>query len=454
MLSALVAMVAAYDLRYQTATPPWAIPPATLLGMIGSLGILFLCMVYLGGYRVVTRLSFQRQVEAVARCVCIYSLLTASALLSLRAADGTRLYVITVSALVPFALFLSRIGMHRLHVLLNRNGIGIRRAAVLGSGQSASRVFRRFAKAPELGYEIVGIVSDDDPFAERRFDEDRAATIGTIRELSEVAADHQLDLIFTLEWNTRDPRHLELARRCREAGLQLRYLSDSTDLLLERTRVHDLTGVSIVTTPAGTRERLHDWAKRGGDVLASLILLLLTAPISLLLLLAIRVDSKGPALFRQKRVTTAGRTFDMFKFRTMVAEAEQMRDSLEASNEASGPIFKIRRDPRVTRVGQFLRRMSLDELPQLLNVLKGDMSMVGPRPALPQEVAGYIDWQRHRLRGRQGMTGLWQISGRSEIAFEEMVLLDLYYLENRSILFDLEIIMATLPAVLFGRGAY
>jgi len=454
MLSVSIALLAAYDLRFQTATPPWALPRPVQLGMFGSLVTLFLCMVYLGGYRVVTRLSFQRQVETVARCVFIYSLLTASVLLSLRLVDGNRLLVLTITALVPFALFLGRIGMHRLHVLLSKKGIGVRRAAVLGTEQTASQVFRRFARAPELGYEIVGIIADEDPFRTRIPSDEAPTSLGTTRDLAEIAVDHQLDLVFTLEWNANDPRHVELVDRCRSAGLNLRYLSDHTDRLLERTRVHDLTGVSLVVDPPGAREWMHDLLKRGGDFLGSLFLLMLVSPIAALIALAIRLDSRGPALFRQARVTAAGRGFDMFKFRTMVAEAEHLRDSLEASNEAGGLIFKIRRDPRVTRVGRILRKTSLDELPQLLNVLSGEMSLVGPRPALPGEVAGYEDWQRHRLRGRQGMTGLWQISGRSAIGFEEMVLLDLYYLENRSLLFDIEILMATIPAVLFARGAY
>ena len=144
----------------------------------------------------------------------------------------------------------------------------------------------------------------------------------------------------------------------------------------------------------------------------------------------------------------------MLKFRTMVQDAEVLRSALTDSNEAEGPIFKMRRDPRITRVGRWLRRSSLDVLPQVLNVLRGDMSLVGPRPPLPKEVARYESWQKRRLEGVQGITGLWQVSGRSDLDFEEMVLLDLYYLENQSALFDLELLLATIPAVLLGRGAY
>jgi lipopolysaccharide/colanic/teichoic acid biosynthesis glycosyltransferase len=173
-----------------------------------------------------------------------------------------------------------------------------------------------------------------------------------------------------------------------------------------------------------------------------------------LIALAIRLDSPGPVIFRQVRVGKGGRLFTMYKFRTMRVGAEQEQERLRALNEASGPIFKIRNDPRVTRVGRILRRLSLDELPQLVNVLKGEMSLVGPRPPVPSEVEAYKPWQRQRLSAIPGMTGLWQISGRSDLTFDEMCLLDIYYIENWSPLLDLEIMLRTIPRVIMGEGAY
>ncbi|HEU0086627.1 MAG TPA: sugar transferase [Pseudonocardiaceae bacterium] len=190
------------------------------------------------------------------------------------------------------------------------------------------------------------------------------------------------------------------------------------------------------------------------DRLGALFLLFLTAPVFVGVAVAIKIDNPGPVLFRQQRVGKAGKLFWMLKFRSMVVDAEQRRAELDAVNEAGGPLFKIRRDPRITRVGTFLRRYSLDELPQLVNVLLGDMSLVGPRPPLPAEVARYGFDARRRLLVRPGLTGLWQVSGRSDLSWEETVQLDLRYVENWSLAMDAVIVWKTIGAVLGGSGAY
>lgn len=195
-------------------------------------------------------------------------------------------------------------------------------------------------------------------------------------------------------------------------------------------------------------------AKRALDIIgASLALLVIGLPM-LLVALAIKVESRGPALFFQWRLGENGIPFRFCKFRSMVVNAEQERANLEQQNEAEGPVFKIRRDPRITRVGRWLRRTSFDEAPQLFHVLSGKMSLVGPRPPLPEEVEGYEPWQRERLAVRPGLTCIWQVSGRSDIPFERWVELDIVYVRNRSFLLDLKILLLTIPAVLTGRGAY
>jgi len=196
------------------------------------------------------------------------------------------------------------------------------------------------------------------------------------------------------------------------------------------------------------------WLKRAFDLVVASITVVIGAPLLLCIAIAIKLDSPGPVLYRQRRVGKDGVAFDMLKFRSMCADAEGQLALLSDRNEASGPLFKIRRDPRVTRVGRILRRGSLDELPQLFNVLRREMSLVGPRPPLPGEVAKYEDWQLARLRALPGMTGLWQVSGRSEVPFNDMVRLDLHYVRNWSLGLDLEIILRTIPAVIANRGAY
>ncbi len=168
----------------------------------------------------------------------------------------------------------------------------------------------------------------------------------------------------------------------------------------------------------------------------------------------IKISSRGPVFFEQKRMTKDCRIFYMYKFRTMYIDAEERLKELMKLNEADGPLFKMKNDPRITRVGRFLRRFSIDELPQIINVLKGELSLVGPRPPLPSEVEEYTEWEMKRMNVKQGITGLWQISGRSDLSFEEMARLDLYYIQNWSIEMDIKIIIKTIPAVLFGKGAY
>jgi exopolysaccharide biosynthesis polyprenyl glycosylphosphotransferase len=195
-------------------------------------------------------------------------------------------------------------------------------------------------------------------------------------------------------------------------------------------------------------------AKRVFDFTAALFLLILLAPVMVLIAILIRIDSHGPAIFRQTRCGKDGKPFTFLKFRGMVNNAESLLPGIEHLNEAQGPIFKIREDPRITRVGKFIRRTSLDELPQLFNVLKGEMSLVGPRPPIPSEVLKYEPWQRNRLLATPGLTGLWQVSGRSELSFDEMVRLDIDYIEQWNLRLDISILFRTVAAVAKSEGAY
>jgi len=203
----------------------------------------------------------------------------------------------------------------------------------------------------------------------------------------------------------------------------------------------------------GVSLKLYELVKRVCDFTLAALLLVMALPVWCTVVLLVRLTSPGPVLFRQIRSGKNGKPFVCFKFRTMVADAEQRREKLLANNEMSGPVFKLKRDPRITWVGAVLRRTSADELPQLLNVLRGDMSLVGPRPPLPSEVALYTGRQRQRLLVKPGLTCLWQISGRNLIDFDQWMELDLEYVRHRSLRLDFEILFKTAPAVMSGRGA-
>jgi len=211
---------------------------------------------------------------------------------------------------------------------------------------------------------------------------------------------------------------------------------------------------SIVELNVARESRFYNVLKRGTDIAVALILLTLFLPIIPVVTILIKLDSPGPIFFRQKRVGKNGRIFEFFKFRSMVSGAEDVIGALRPLSSVDGPVFKIKDDPRVTRVGRFLRRSSLDELPQLLNVLRGEMSIVGPRPNLPAEVSQYLPWQKRRLDVTPGITCFWQIAGRSHIGFHEWMRLDLEYVRKRSYITDLKIMLKTVPAVIARKGAY
>jgi len=199
---------------------------------------------------------------------------------------------------------------------------------------------------------------------------------------------------------------------------------------------------------------IYKFTKRLLDISATMFGIILLSPVYIATAIAIKLDSKGPVFFAQNRLGQKGKHFKMYKFRSMVVDAEQLLKELESQNEVSGHMFKMRNDPRITKVGKLIRKTSLDELPQLFNVLKGDMSLVGPRPPLPKEVSEYDKWQDLRLSVRPGITGLWQVSGRNDIGFEEMVSLDLKYIRERSLIYDVKIILKTVPVLLGDSKAF
>lgn len=215
--------------------------------------------------------------------------------------------------------------------------------------------------------------------------------------------------------------------------------------------------VSMITGSLMAKKRKHliyDSIKRFFDVILSAFAIAVLLPLFFIVPIAVKLDSKGPAIYTQKRAGKGGRSFTMYKFRSMCQDADRLRKNLQEQNECDGPVFKILRDPRVTGVGKFLRKTSLDELPQLFNIIKGDMSIVGPRPPMLDEVEQYTLNQMHRLDVKPGLTCYWQISGRSNIGFEKWVQLDMQYIKERSLWTDLKIILKTVPAVLLGKGAY
>jgi len=246
----------------------------------------------------------------------------------------------------------------------------------------------------------------------------------------------------------------ELAWELEETGTDLCVAPALIDIAGPRTTIRPVAGLPLLQLDHPELAGGKQVIKAVFDRVAAALALIVLAPVFLIIAIAIRLDDQGPVFFKQTRVGRDGRTFKVYKFRTMVVDAERRKLQLKTLNEGAGVLFKMRKDPRVTKVGASLRRTSLDELPQLLNVLKGDMSLVGPRPALPDEVARYGYHMRRRLVVKPGITGLWQVSGRSGLSWEEAFRLDLRYVDNWSIMLDLQILWKTFSAVTKGVGAY
>ncbi len=335
---------------------------------------------------------------------------------------------------------------------LRRKGVGIRRVLLVGAGEVSRRIMRVLLANRNLGYEVVGFLDDNPNKGQRNLGPFDA--LGPIDNLSEVIAEKRVDeVIITLPWQYHR-RIMSVLQQCERLNVRTRVVPDVLQMSLDRVDVEMLEGIPLLgvkhVSIAGPRLAF----KRGIDLVLTGLSLIVLLPLMGLIALVIKLDSPGPALFVQKRIGKNGKPFYTYKFRTMVVEAEALREQLAALNEADGPLFKIRNDPRLTRVGRYLRRFSLDELPQTFNVLRGEMSLVGPRPALPEEVEAYEPWQRKRLEVTPGLTGLWQVSGRSDLSFDEMVLLDIYYVENWTPMLDIIILLRTIPKVLLGEGAY
>ena len=383
----------------------------------------------------------------------ILSSLIVVALIVLAFGIGTG-YDFTTSGLIPTSVVFSAITIGLLRAAYESVSLevmraaGIRRRVILvGEGEGLAHLRSTLASARGgIAYELVGAVSDDGVPGTLLLGgrADLAAVLERIRPDEVILAEAALDEAAVLEV-------VELAHR---QGIKVRLAPDTTELLVQRGEYVPGHGAPLfeLRPPVLTG---WDWAlKRAFDLVVGALVLLVGLPVWLLIALAVKLDSRGPVFFLDRRIGVGEQEFGMLKFRTMVADADALQTQLEAANEAEGALFKIRDDPRVTRVGRFLRRLSLDEIPQLVNVLKGEMSLVGPRPLPLRDYRLLEDWHRARYAVLPGMTGLWQISGRSGLGFDDLVRLDFTYLENWSIWLDITIIARTIPAVIMRRGAY
>jgi exopolysaccharide biosynthesis polyprenyl glycosylphosphotransferase len=331
----------------------------------------------------------------------------------------------------------------------NNHQVGRRRVLIVGSGPVGRDLAEQLGRYPNLGLNVVGFL-DDNP----RKRNEAADIIGALADASRIVRERQVDDVIIALPQSAYLRMEWLIEEMHTLAVKVWVIPDYFRLALHRASVDEFAGIPMLDLRAPALNDYQRLVKRAFDILVALLSMPVALPLMGIIGLAIRLEGEGPVLLRQKRAGENGRIFDMYKFRTMVPNAEQLQPLVEAHDEEGALIHKRANDPRVTRLGRLLRRTSLDELPQLFNVLKGEMSMVGPRPELPYLVEHYEPWQRQRFVVPQGITGWWQINGRSDKPMHLNTESDLYYVQNYSLLLDIYILIKTIGVVVRGKGAF
>ena len=453
-----------YILRYNYNGPVLSLS-ATMLILVYFTGILLLIGILIGLYRAPFYRNARYQLLLLTKTYSYGAVTILTSFYFFRVLFVPRSYTLLFMMLAPFYVWIGRRLMLMVQRTLARRGMGNLNVLMVSNDQSgAAENNLGFDWLADLGYDLRGFVTIG--HGNGNGQSERLPVNGNypsfdLSEMKSVVEREGIDRIFIPSTSFVVKGLQEVIAVGREKEVKVKVVAPETSRLLQKSRVYDVAGITIYSPPRPIREATLRILKRTFDVINASLLIVLLSPIYLLAALAIFIETGGPVIYSQKRAAIkGGPVFDFFKFRSMIQNADQLRESLSEQNESSGPLFKMKGDPRLTRVGRFIRRYSIDELPQIFNVLRGDMSLVGPRPLPITDLAavGYSDelWEAlsDRAKVKPGITGLWQISGRSNIDFNDMVLLDLYYVEHQSLAFDLEILFETIPAVLLGRGAY
>ena len=325
-----------------------------------------------------------------------------------------------------------------------KKGIGVARKIVIGDGEIAASTAEQISTDPLTAKGFIG----------RLCIEESEYRIAKPSQLKRILVERAIDEVVLAETDVSEAAIRRMIYECRKEKALFVMVPSFQGLLRGRIDIEPLGDLGSIVFRDVVMTSWQRYAKRAIDLVGSGIGLLILSPVFAGIAIAIKLDSAGPVFFGQERIGKNGRKFTMLKFRSMFIDAEERLADLLAKNEAEGALFKIKNDPRITRVGRLLRRFSIDELPQLINVLMGEMSLVGPRPPLERELTEYEGWQLKRVDTIPGMTGLWQVSGRSDLTFDEMVRMDIFYIEHWSLWLDIKILLKTLPAVLLGKGAY
>jgi len=456
MLLALISFWLAWEIRSYLITPrplyslsnyPWVVPLAVAIWI--GVGLLA------GIYREINEEDLSRAFLDPLKAGLGAMVLLFAATYAIKFQYLSRLLLVLFSATDLVATTLFRLLARRFAGPLRRSLAGLRSFLLVGEGPEVMEVARSIEAHESHGMQILGFVrTGSAPLSMLEGSSlRRAYPVFDLSQLPELLRRHVVDEVIFAISNDELERLGESFLVCEVEGVKTRVLLTFFPQVISKVYLEHLGEKPLLTFATTPENEYLLLLKRALDFVMAVILLVLLSPLMVLLALLIRLTSGAPVLYRQTRCGLSGRKFTLYKFRSMRPDADLGREELEALNEVDGPVFKISHDPRCTPVGRFMRKFSLDELPQLLNILKGDMSFVGPRPPLPEEVEKYERWQRRRLRMPPGLTCLWALEGRSRLSFRRWMELDLDYIDHWSLALDCKILLKTVPIVLLGRGA-
>ena len=461
----LLVMVFAFGLatlavQYQTST----VPLEQLIGMrvkiqnfglfIGLLLAWYLIFSLFGLYHSRRFSSRWEEVRDVIKATTLgtFAVLAASVLFPISLINTV--FLLIFWAVSTLTTILSRLALRYILVKFRLHGHNLRHMLIVGTNPRALKFARNIEAKPELGYRIIGFVDDD--YGENGvFKNSGYPLVSSLNDFPSYLRVHVVDEVcIHLPLKSRYDQASRIVALCQEQGIVVRFLSNIFNLKAGQSEAGHFDEAPVITLSTGAMKGLPILLKRALDFSLSLILLIILSPFFLVISILIKITSPGTIFFIHDRVGLNKRRFPLIKFRTMIPNAEEKMAELEERNEVCGPVFKIKNDPRITKIGKFLRKTSIDELPQLWNVLKGDMSIVGPRPLPVRDYNGFDeDWHRRRFSVRPGITCLWQVNGRSNTSFDKWMQLDMEYIDKWSLALDFKILFKTVPAVLRGSGA-
>ena len=360
-------------------------------------------------------------------------------------------FVLFVMASVTF-LLLEKIAVFSIMQYVRGRGLNYRSLLIVGTGRRAADFINRIQNHPEWGLKIIGAVDDEPGRGIKKVKDIKI--IGTLKDISKILHKHVVDEVIFVVPRLRLNHIEDAVNACETEGIKATIAVDLFDLKIARAHPTDIDGIPLLTFETTVAKEWQLYVKRAMDVALSGLGIIILSPLLLIVAVLIKLTSSGPVLFKQHRLGLNGRKFVLYKFRTMYKGAQEILSKVENLNEMDGPDFKKKKIHWITPVGRLIRKFSIDEFPQLFNVFVGHMSLIGPRPTVPDEVSLYRSWQRRRFSMKPGITCLWQIKGTNKIGFEEWMKLDLEYLDNWSLWLDIKILVKTIPVVLFGIGAY